>query len=162
MNWLDIIIIVVLVGSAFGGMKNGLIKSVLSLIGLIVAIKLAGLHYVNVAGSLNFITNETAARIAAFGIILAAVMLITLVISYLLTKIVASLTLGWLNGLGGALFGLFMGTLVISTLLALWARFFGMPQIISDSSLAVTMIKVSAITAALLPAEFDLIRNLLN
>lgn len=160
MNWLDVIIIIALAASLFSGWRNGLIRSLFSLVGLIAAVKLAGAFYIEVAGRLNFISDEKAARIAAFGIILAAVMLIVFVVAWLLTKIAASLTLGWLNGLGGAAFGLFMGVLVISTLLSLWVRFFDSSQAITDSGLAALMIRFAGLPGALLPSEFDLIRGL--
>ncbi|MDO8578236.1 MAG: CvpA family protein [Dehalococcoidales bacterium] len=161
-NWLDIVILVILVGSAFAGWRTGLIRSLLSLIGLVVGIKLAGLYYLSLAPRLSFVPDERAARIIAFVIVLAIVMLAALVLGWLLTKIVSSLTLGWLNGLGGMVFGLGMGAISVGALLAIWVRFFGMNQAISDSGLARLLINQLAAFLALLPSEFDVIRTFLN
>ena len=54
MNWLDIAILVILVITAFTGLRRGLIKSVLSLAGLVIGIFLAGTLYTYVAGFLTF------------------------------------------------------------------------------------------------------------
>ena len=55
MNWLDIVLLVILAISVFGGLKNGLIKGVLGLAGIIVGVVLSGIYYVNLAESLTFI-----------------------------------------------------------------------------------------------------------
>ncbi len=162
MNWLDIVIIIVLVGSVFAGWKNGLIRSVISLIGLVVGIKLAGIYYIDLAGRLSFISGGTAARVVAFLLIFAAVMAVALLLGWILTKVVASLTLGWLNGLGGMVFGLLMGALTVSVLLAVWVRFFGINTAISGSGLASFLVNQLSAFTALLPSEFDVIRNFLN
>jgi membrane protein required for colicin V production len=162
MNWLDIIIIVILVGSAFAGWRTGLIRSLLSLIGLVVGIKLAGFYYLSLAPRLNFIPDERAARIVAFVIVLAIVMLAALILGWLFTKIVSALTLGWLNGLGGMVFGLGMGAISLGAILAIWVRFFGINQAISDSGLARLLTDQLSVLLALLPSEFDVIRNFLQ
>src|ERR1035437_5268699 len=158
MNWLDIVIIVILVGSAFAGWKTGLIRALLSLGRLLVGIKLAGLYYLTLAPRLNFVPDQKAARILAFVILLAIVMLAALLLGWLLTKIVSALTLGWLNGLGGMVFGVVMGALSTGVLLAVWVRFFGINQAISDSGLARLLTDQLAALLALLPSEFDVIR----
>lgn len=162
MNWLDIVIIVILVGSAFGGWRNGLIRSLLSLIGLLVGIKLAGTYYLSLAPRLSFVPDERAARIVAFVIVLAIVMLAALILGWLLTKIVSALTLGWLNGLGGMVFGLGMGAISIGALLAIWVRFFGINQVVADSGLARLLTDQLSVLLSLLPSEFDVIRNFLE
>jgi len=162
MNWLDIVIIVILVGSAFAGWRTGLIRSLLSLIGLVVGIKLAGFYYLSLAPRLNFIPDERAARIVAFVIVLAIVMLAALILGWLFTKIVSALTLGWLNGLGGMVFGLGMGAISLGAILAIWVRFFGINQAISDSGLAQLLTDQLSGLLALLPSEFDVIRNFLQ
>ena len=73
MNWLDIVIIIALLVSAVGGFMSGLIRSLFSLAGLIIGIILAGHYYTALAGYLTFISDQNAARIAAFVIILLAV-----------------------------------------------------------------------------------------
>ena len=76
MNWLDIVLIVSLVIPTVIGLRQGLIKSVLSLVGLIVGVILAGIFYEALAGLLTFIPNIAIANVVAFIIILVGIMLI--------------------------------------------------------------------------------------
>ena len=160
MNWLDIVIIVVLGLSIFTGWKTGLLKALCSLAGLIVGISLAGRYYITLSERLTFIPQEKAAEIVAFAIILVGVVLVAGLLGLLLTWIISSVMLGWVNRLGGAVFGLAMGALSISALLAVWVKFLGMNQIVSDSGLASMLLNQLPAILALLPPEFDVIRSL--
>ncbi len=159
MNWLDIIIIVILVASIFIGGKTGLIKVLLSLLGLCVGISLAGRYYLTLAERLTSIPQEKVAHIAAFAIILIGVMVVAALAGWLLTKIISAVMLGWVNGLGGMVFGLVMGALSVSTLLAIWVKFLGMNQAVSDSGLASLLLNQLPVVLALLPPDFDVIRS---
>lgn len=158
MNWLDIVIIVVLVISALIGLKSGLIKVVLSLAGLIVGVILAGRYYEPLSEQLSFIPQDSVAKIVAFAIILVGVMVITGVLAWLL-KWAASLTmLGWVNRTGGAVFGLVMGAIFCGALLAIWVKFSGMAAAIGESNIAPVLVDGMVIVLALLPDEFDTVR----
>ena len=159
MNWLDVIIIILLVASIFGGLKNGLVRSLLSLAGLIVGINLAGRYYLAVAARLAFIHQEKAAHIVAFVIIVLAVMLVAALVGLLLAWIIASVMLGWLDRIGGAIFGLVIGALSIGALLAVWVKFAGTSKAVTGSSLATFLLDQVPVVLALLPDEFGVIRS---
>ena len=59
MNWLDLAIIVAVVFSALLGLKIGIIKAVLSLVGLIVGVILAGCYYEILAEQSSHVGNIT-------------------------------------------------------------------------------------------------------
>lgn len=160
MNWLDIVIIVVLVGSVFAGLKTGLIKTLLSLVGFAVGINVAGRYYLDLAARLTFIPQEKAAEFAAFTIIVLGVMLAAGLLGLLLTWIISSVMLGWVNRLGGAVFGLAMGALSMGALLAVWVKFLGTSQTVGDSGLANLLLNQLPAVLALLPPEFDIIRSI--
>ncbi|HJM36333.1 MAG: colicin V production CvpA [Dehalococcoidales bacterium] len=155
MNWLDIVIIAILVPGAFIGLRTGLIKASLSLAGLIVGINLAGRYYLTLAEQLTFIPQEKVSQIVGFTIILLCIMLIV----GLLTRLTSMVMSGWVNRLGGIVFGLTMNALSISILLAIWIKFFGMSRIVSDSGLASLLLNQLPAVLALLPSEFDVIRS---
>ena len=136
MNWLDIGIIVAIAITTLIGLKNGLIKAVLSLAGLIIGVILAGRYYVPLAEQLAFIPQATLAKIAAFAIILIAVMIIAGVLARLLKWAASVMMLGWVNRLGGAVFGLILGALLWGAFLTLWVQVFGAGETITNSSLA--------------------------
>ncbi len=59
MNGLDIILTVVLVIPAFMGLRMGIIKAVLSLVGLVVGVVMAGNLYKPVSNIFGFINTST-------------------------------------------------------------------------------------------------------
>jgi len=159
MNWLDIVIIVVIAFSAFGGLKNGLIKAVLSLASLIVGIILAGRYYLPLSEQLAFIPQDNIARIVAFAIILIGVMVIAGVLAKLLKWAVSAVMLGWVNHLGGAIFGLVLGAIFCGALLAIWIKFLGIQSAIVESFMATILLDYFPMVLVLLPNEFDTIRS---
>lgn len=158
MNWLDIVIIVVLVISALVGLRAGLIKAVLSLVGLIIGVLLAGRFYVPLSEQLAFIPQDGVAKIVAFAIILIVVMLITGIVAALLKWAASVMMLGWLNRLGGAFFCFLLGAIFCAALLAIVVKFLG-TGIITESGLASILLDRLPLVLALLPAEFDGIRS---
>ncbi len=159
MNWLDIVIIVLLLISAVGGLFNGLIKSVFSLVGLIVGVVLAGRFYTGLAGLLRFIPDENIARIVAFIIIFLVIIIIAAILGVILTKLVSTMLLGWLNRLGGAVFGVLIGAVFIAAILVIWVKYLGANSVISGSGIAHILVDGFPLVLALLPKEFDIVRQ---
>ena len=158
MNWLDILIIVTLVVSFIGGLGTGLLRGVMSLAGLIVGIILAGKYYPTVAGWLGFIPSEDIANVVGFILILSLVMIIAGILGQILKSVASAIMLGWLDRLGGAVLGLFMGFISWSIFLALWAKFFG-GDWIAHSALAQVMLDKFPLILSFLPTEFDAVRD---
>jgi len=159
MSWLDIAILVIIGIAAFIGLKIGIIKAMLTLAGVIIGVILAGRFYVALADKLTFIPQETLARVAAFAIILIIVMLITGIIAGVLKRLASMVLLGWVNRLGGALFGLIMGAIFCGALLAIWTKFLGISDPIAKSALATFLLDGFPMVLALLPGEFNSVRS---
>lgn len=162
MNWLDIVILVILVISVLSGLKVGIIRGVLSLTGLIVGVILAGRFYADLATELTFIQQENIARIAAFAIILIGIMIVAGIVASVLKWVTSAIMLGWVDHLGGAVFGLVMGALFCGAILAIWAGLLGVSGPIAESGLARFLLDKFPIVLALLPDEFDKIRPFLQ
>jgi len=135
MNWLDIVILVILVINVFVGLRIGIIKAVLSMVGVIVGVILAGRFYVPLGEQLTFIQQAGVANIVAFIIILVGAMAVASILAALLKRTVSAVMLGWVNYLGGAVFGLVLGAVFCSALLATWVKFFG-SGLVTESFLA--------------------------
>jgi len=162
MNWLDVVIIIILVIQTFVGFSQGFIKALGGLIGLIVGVILAGRFYENLAGSVfSFISNSDVANVVAFVAILIVVGIIFAIIASLLTKLVSVVFLGLFNRLLGAVFGLAMGALFIGAALAVWAKFFGSGSL-ADSFMATFLLDKFPLVLALLPSQFDSIKDFFN
>lgn len=162
MNWLDIVIIVAIVIFTFLGFRAGIIKAVLSLAGLIIGVILAGRFYISFSEQLPFISEANVARVVAFAIILIGVMIIAAVIARFLKWATSVMMLGWVNRLGGAIFGFVLGAIFCSALLAIFANFLGVGGAITGSGLAAILLDRFPMVLALLPDEFDAIRSFFN
>jgi len=159
MNWLDIVILVVLLIAVVMGLKFGLIKTVLLLAGIIVGVVLAG-HFSGPLGErLTFISSEGVAKGVAFAVIMLAVLAVAAIVAALLTWAAKVVMLGWVNRLGGAVAGLFLGALFCGALLAMWVHFLGSAQVIADSAIATVLLDRLPMVLALLPGEFDGVRS---
>ena len=159
MNWLDIVILILIVIPTLVGLKSGLIKAVLSLAGAIVGVILAGRYHAILAEKLTFISQANLAEITAFAIILIGTMIITAVLAAMLKQIVSAMLLGWVNRLGGAIFGFLLGAIFCGALLAIWAKFLGVGETITESALAALLLDRFPMILALLPEEFNSIRS---
>ena len=159
MNWLDIVIIVAIAIATFIGFRAGIIKAVLVLAGVIIGVILAGHYYVPFSEQLPFISQDSVARVVAFAIILVVVMVIAAVLARLLKWAASVVMLGWVNHLGGAIFGLLMGAIFCSALLAICVKFLGVAGVITESGLAALLLDSLPMVLALLPDEFDTIRS---
>ena len=159
MSWLDIAVIAVIGIATLIGLKIGIIKAVLTLAGVIVGVLLAGRFYVALADRLTFIPQETLARVVAFAIILAVVVLIASIIAGVLKWLASIILLGWVNRLGGALLGLITGSILCGALLAMWTKFLGISDPIAESALATFLLDRFPMVLALLPGEFGSVRS---
>ena len=158
MNWLDIVLIVLLFIPTFMGLRKGLIKTALSFVGLIIGIVLAGRFHDSLSGIFGFTDNETLANILAFVLILAVVYTIALLLAKLLKFIAKSLLIGWVDHLGGAIFGLFSGFLLLGAILAVIVKFTGSASI-SESFIAPLMLDYFPIVLGLFPEDFQAIKE---
>ena len=161
MHWLDIILLVALVVPTFIGLRQGLIKAVLSLVGLIIGVILAGNFYGQFAGVFGFIDNPDIANVVAYVVILVVVLVIAAVAAKLLKTFIKVVMLGWVNNVGGAVFGFLIGAIFIGAILATWEKFFG-PDMLADALIAEFLLDKFPIVLGLLPEEFDVVRDFFN
>ena len=161
MNWVDIVIIIYLVLSVISGLAQGLIRTLLSIIGLIVGIMLASHFYKQLGNVLTFISNKDWANIVAFIIILLVVMGIAALIALLLRAIIKAIMLGWLDRLGGAVLGLILGALSVSAFLAIIVKYTN-TNLITDSKLAGFFLDKFPVILKLLPSDFSNIKDFFN
>jgi membrane protein required for colicin V production len=159
MNWLDIVIIIALAIAVLIGLKFGLIKAVLLLAGIIVGVVLAGYYSGPLGERLTFISSPGVAKGVAFAIIMLAVLVVAAIVAGLLTWTAKLVMLGWVNRLGGAILGLFLGAFFCGALLAMWVHFLGMAGAIADSVIATILLDRLPMVLALLPGEFDSVRS---
>jgi membrane protein required for colicin V production len=136
MNWLDILIIVVLILLGVAGLRQGLIRTVFGIAGLIGGIFLAGRYYDELAARL-FPSSAIWANIAAYAIIAIATLVVAGVIGWLIAKLVNFAALGWLDKLVGFILGIVIAALLSAAILAIVVKYYpGMEATISQSVIA--------------------------
>jgi membrane protein required for colicin V production len=136
MNWLDIVIIVVVALLGFAGLRQGMIRTVFGIAGLIGGIVLAGRYYDELAARL-FPSGAIWGNIAAYAIIVVATLLVAGVIGWLLAKLVNFAALGWLDRVMGLILGVVIGGLLCAAILAIIIKFYpGMEATINHSVIA--------------------------
>lgn len=170
MNWVDITILTTLAASTLTGLFWGLIRQVMSIVGLVGGIYLAGRFYEQVASVLHpsegggLVADANWAKIIAFGLIVIGVSLIAGVVGSVLRLVSNLLLLGWLDHLLGGVLGLMNSVLLVSALLAV-ATVFPVPnvsQAVKESQVAHLVGNFTPVVLNLLPPEFLIFRNLMG
>ncbi len=158
MNWLDIFLLAFLAVVTFIGLWRGVIAIAFPLIGLIIGVVLAGQLCDTVGGWLP-ISNPDHARWAAYTIIIVVVLILAFVLARILRGFIRLVFLGWVDRLGGAILGLALGALVCAALLAVCIRFGLGSGAIEGSGVAKFLLDWFPAVLALLPSEFDVVRD---
>lgn len=161
MNWVDIVILVVVVVLGFIGLRQGLVKTVFGLAGIVVGIILAG-QWDNILAARIFKGSEWG-QIVSFAIILVAILLAANILGSMLKKALAFVMLGWVDKLLGLAFGVAAGVLIMGALIAIIVKAGPLPipgvgglrADIKESSLARLIVEQIPLVLALLPAEFS-------
>jgi membrane protein required for colicin V production len=159
MNWLDILLLVAIALATVAGLGIGIIRAALTLVGLVGGIVLAGHYYIPLSQVLDAVLQPTVAKVVAFAVILIAVMVAAALLAIFLRRGASAIKLGWADRLGGAVFGLLLGALFCGCLLAIWVKFVGGGETISESVVARILLDRLPMALALLPDEFDAVRS---
>ena len=118
LNPLDWCIALVLAVSTVMAFLRGLIRSLVSLVGILLGVLLAFWYCHALAGWLHrWITESAAAEVAAFALILIGVIALAALIGRLLKGAASAVGLGFLDRLGGACFGFGRAVLLLAALL---------------------------------------------
>ena len=159
MNWLDIVIVVLIAVSVFTGLKSGIIKALFSIAGVIIGVILAGRFSDSLGSSVTIISNPGVAKVVVFALILIAVLIVATIAAKLVHWALSKILLGWIDHLGGAVLGFFMGFVFCGALLTMWIKFLGFSATFEDSILAGVLLNGFPVVMGLLPAEFDSVRS---
>lgn len=159
MNWLDIVIIVVILLFGMMGLWKGAIKAVFAVAGLIGGIALAGHYYQPLALMLSP-SGAPWSGIAAYVIILVATLIIASIVGWLVARLVHIVMLGWVDRLIGFILGVGIGGMLWAAVLAIVGKYLpGTKEVISHSTVAKLLMEQFPLLLALLPGEFDFIRD---
>lgn len=116
MNWLDFLILLIIVAGMVRGFSKGLIFELSGLVGLIIAVYVSRYHSTPFAEFIHDFFNVGEEYCPALGMIMAFLVSLLLVkaLAMCAQKLIKAISLGWLNSLLGALISIVKYTLVIS------------------------------------------------
>ncbi|MEX0890405.1 MAG: CvpA family protein [Balneolaceae bacterium] len=123
MSLFDLAILLILVFFSFQGFRNGLVKEILTLAGLVVALFVALLYMDLMGGWISGVVDlsEEGASVLAATLLFTAVFLIALITAHLIRKFLEVIHLNLLNRLLGLVFGGVKSALAVSLVLILLA-----------------------------------------
>ena len=117
MNPFDIIIIVILGFSLVRGLFRGLVKEISSIIGVFGGFYAAYTYYKALAKLLSSIVHDVSyLNILSFLIIFCGVLIVVSVLGVIIKYLLNIAFLGWVDRIGGLVFGLAKGVLIVSVL----------------------------------------------
>jgi membrane protein required for colicin V production len=162
-HWFDIVMTIALILSGVWGCLRGLVRAILSLIGLGAASVLAVRGYPDIAQRLApLIATLWVRQAIGFALIFLAVMAVTMVCSALLRFALRAAGLSLMDRLLGGLFGLAKVVLVVSVLLMMANKFFPSmrAQLEADSALAPFLFRNAEFLAAFLEKHDAVVQQL--
>ena len=116
MNWLDIALIIGLIGGAFMGLRIGLIRAGFAAAGITVGLLIVGQASDDLAGWLGkYTTNESLATVFGYAVTITVSTVLAVAAGMIVRKLVYALFLGWVDRLAGFALGL-TASVVISAI----------------------------------------------
>ena len=158
MNWIDVAILLILVGFVAAAYTAGLIREVVTLVAVLVGIAVAGLLYEDFAADvLVFVGDEDAAEAVSFLILFGSIYIIGQIGAYVLKTTASIMMLGWADKAGGAAFGLLKGLIVVQVLVILLAAYpsLGLDGEIDSSAIGKFLVDDASIVLLIMPGEID-------
>lgn len=162
MNWLDLVFLIILVWAVRSSWETGLVQEAFTLAGLIVGIFVAGQLHRPLARVLFGLAPNNMANAITFLAILLAVWFSISFLGRGVRETIHLIRLGWLDRVGGLLFGVLKGFVVIAILLIVFARFpvRNTEELIQGSLIASWTQRYTPGIMAVLPPEFRRLTNI--
>jgi membrane protein required for colicin V production len=158
-NWIDAVIIIILVWFSYAAFHAGLIREVVTIIGAVFAVALAGLFYTDLAKDVDVaINNSQTSEIVAFGMIFGATVLASQLIAIFLKQAASLLLLGLFDSIGGAGIGFLKGFIFveIGLIIAITYPSLGLKDAVENSALAPVFLDILPILEHILPNKFKI------
>jgi len=113
MNWLDLVLIIILLLSVLSSFRKGLSREVIGLVAAVMAL-FFGIWFYSTAGAflVPYVSSRSAANFAGFILVFCAVLLLGSLVSYTVGRFLRVTGLSIFDHALGAAFGLVRGTLI--------------------------------------------------
>jgi uncharacterized membrane protein required for colicin V production len=155
MNWVDIIVVILLILGFLGGLKDGAVKSFSSLVALLIAIPATAFSYRLLASVLSFLPGEDWQNFLGFFITMGIIIAVLHLIFFIPRKIIGGI---WKEGilfrlLGGVfnLVGGIIGMVVFTLLVQSYPIFDWLEGWISGSGVLSALVNAFSFVQIMLP-----------
>ena len=159
MIWVNIIAVLILLLSLFGGLREGAVKQFFNLVMLLIAIPLTGFSYHLLAKLLSFLPGENWENFIGFFITLAIISVILHLIALLPRRLVQKI---WRRGLffrliGGALnlVNASIGMVVFTLVLLAYPIFGWLERAVANSGVLASLVEIFGFVQSILPQVFQ-------
>lgn len=142
MNYIDIVLGILLILSAIGGFKKGLIVELASLAALILGIW-GAIEFSYITSEFlvdNFDWKWDHLNIVSFIITFIVIVILVHIVGKTVTKLVETVMLGFVNKLAGLVFGFLKGAIILSIVLVVFDKINEDVEILSEESKAESQI----------------------
>lgn len=143
----------------YSAFHAGMIREIVTLIGAIFAVALAGLFYQDLAQDVKVaVDNQQTAEIIAFAMIFGAVVLASTLIASFMKTAASVLMLGLFDSIGGAFIGLFKGIVLVEIALIFAVTFpsLGLVDAVDGSVISPFFLDLIPFLEHILPDEFGI------
>ena len=157
MNWLDVVLVLILVASVVTSLRKGLSREIIGLASVCLALLLGLWLYGYVSGYLlPYLSSRGLANFAGFAIVFCGVMIAGCIVGFVVGKFLKVSGLSFFDHLLGAGFGIIRGILVaIALVMGMMAFSSGErpPQAVVDSRTAPYVVDAARVVSAMAPYE---------
>ncbi len=134
MNWIDIIFVLIFALAIFRGFKDGVIKQICSVLGVIFGIWL-GIRYGSQVGEMLGVSSDFAFA-AGLAVVVIATLIAVSIVAFIFKKLFKIVGLSVLDSIFGAILSVCKYALIISVLLGVFATFNTNLKIIDDNTIS--------------------------
>jgi uncharacterized membrane protein required for colicin V production len=164
-TWLDIVLAVLIVAGALRGFMRGLIREGMAFGGLAIGLLLATQWYQEVADAFKpFVGGGRFIEGMAYLLVVLAVLAVATLLTVVIINVMRFFLVGWLDGLGGLVFGAAQGAVLAVVILVLMLKYpnAGLEDAVKDSSLANSLLERVPFVLESLPPEFAAVSEFFN
>ena len=153
MNWLDYVLLAIIVVTAVVGIVKGFIRQVVGLVAVIAGLVLAVVYYEQMAHVFQtFVKNQLVSNFLGFLLIFVIVLVAGAILGHLITKAMVG-PLAFVNRLFGAIFGLVKAVLICGILVFALVSFEVAKPAVETSVLAPACLGVTRAVVNLVPKD---------
>ena len=162
MNWVDIVIVVLVLGLGFMGWRNGVVRWAFTLVGGVVGVVLAGQLYKTLAPAVPFGDSDAVKQLIAFAVIFVAVMVGAWIAARIVRATLNILHLGWVDSVAGLVLGVAVGAVAATAIISVMGSLpvSSVQDAVDESTLAEPLSENLGFVRGFLPSEFDQINKL--